>query len=366
MAGIFDYLRWRGDIPMSAVPICDADKLILSELVYVEFTNDAPTPIGELCEMMLKKIEVVRESGAKFSLVHHKRDIKLLEMLSKSERFRDLRLGHVEKYTDKKAESQFAAMTVYLPDDTAACVFRGTDWSIVGWKEDFNMTYCDVLPAQSRAVAYLKRIGTIHDGRIITMGHSKGGNLAVYSSAFCGGEIARRITDITNLDGPGFSEKTVTSPEYKAIEDKIRTFMPKASVVGAIFARMGKFTVVESKATGIMQHIPYNWSIEGAGFVIAAKRDGSGQLAEDALNDWIKSLTTDERRLFVDTLYSVFASTDIDELGDLLDGGNYRTLIKNYNSLDEDSKKMIGDILLKLRNCAKTSLLELISEARKK
>ncbi len=366
MSGIFDYLKWRGDIPMSAVPLGDADKLILSELSYVEFTNDAPIQLGELCSEMLKKIEVIKESRAPFKLVHHKNDIRLLAELSVSPRFKELRLGHVEKYTDKKNESQFAAMTVYLPNDTVCCVFRGTDWSLVGWKEDFNMTYCDVLPAHERAVEYMKRIGYIHDGKIITTGHSKGGNLAIYASAFCGGEISGRIIDITSLDGPGFSEKLINTPEYKAIADKVHTYMPKASIVGTLFSRMGKFTVIESKARGFMQHIPYNWSIEGPGFVAAAKRDGSGQLVEDALNDWINSLTADERKLFVDTVFSVFAKSDIDELGDLLDGENHRAIIKNYNKLDDDSKKMISDMLVKLRECAKVSLRELISEAKRK
>ncbi len=366
MSGIFDYLKWRGDIPMSAVPLGDADKLILAELSYIDFLCDAPTPIAKLCEDALKKIDILKESGAKLNIIHHKDDIKLLSELSVSERFRNLMIGHFHKQTDKKRESQFAAMTVYLPDDTVCVVFRGTDWSVVGWKEDFSMTYCDVLPAHELAVSYLKRIGGLHNGRIIVTGHSKGGNLAVYASAFCGEEISSRIVEVTSLDGPGFSENIINTPEYKAISEKVHTFMPKASVVATLFSRMGKFTVIESKAKGLMQHIPYNWCIEGAGFVAAAKRDGSGQLVEEALGSWIGSLTPDERRLFVDTVFSVFAKSDIEDLGDLLEGDNYRTLIRNYSSLDDTSKKMIGDTLARLKKCAKESLRELISEARRK
>ncbi len=366
MSGIFDYLKWRGDILMSAVPLGDADKLILAELSYIDFLCDEPTPLGQLCEDVLRKIEILKESGARLGIIHHRDDIKLLEALAVSERFKGLKIGHCEKKTDKKRESQFAAMTVFLPDDTVCVVFRGTDWSVVGWKEDFNMTYCDVLPAHELAVSYIKRIGSLHSGKIVVTGHSKGGNLAVYASAFCGKDISDRISEVTSLDGPGFSENVINTPEYRAISEKVHTFMPKASVVATLFSRMGRFTVIESKATGLMQHIPYNWCIEGAGFVAAAKRDGSGQLVEEALGSWIASLTPDERRLFVDTVFSVFAKSDIEDLGDLLDGDNYRTFIKNYGSLDDSSKKMISDTLARLRKCAKESLRELILEARRK
>lgn len=366
MTNVFDYLKWRGDITMSAVPLCDADKLVLSELCYVEFTNDGPEPLGKLCREMLKKIEVIKESGAKLKLIHHKLDIKLMEALVDCPRFCDLLIAHCEKRTDKNREEQFAAMTVYLPRDTAAVVFRGTDWSLVGWKEDFNMAYCDVLPAQESAVRYLNRIGNLHDGRIVTMGHSKGGNLAVYASAFCNEDVSRRIAEITSLDGPGFSEKTLNSYEYRRIENKVQTYMPKASIVGSLFARLGKFSIIESKGAGVLQHVLFNWAIEGPGFVVAARRDGSGQLVEGALNDWINSLEPEQRRTFIDTVWSVIASADIDDFGDLLDGESYRVIQKNFKNLSEEQRSMISETLTRLRECAKGSLHELIRESRKK
>lgn len=366
MANIFDYLKWRGDITMDIVPLGDADRLILAELSYVEFTNDGPRPIGELCEEMLKKIEVIKESGAKLDVIHHAKDVKLLEALKDSPRFKNLLLAHCHKRTDKRREEQFAAMTVYLPNDTAAVVFRGTDWSLVGWKEDFNMAYCDVLPAQESAVEYLNRIGNLHDGRIVTLGHSKGGNLAVYASAFCNTEVRGRIADVTSLDGPGFNEKIMASDEYRKISKKIRTYIPKASIVGTLFSRMGEFSIIESKGAGVMQHIPYNWDIMASGFVVAAKRDGTGQLVESAIAEWINSMTADERRNFIDTAWSVLSRAEIDEFTELFEDGNYRAVHKNYKNLSEDDRRLIGEALSKLRNCAKQSLRELLSEARKK
>lgn len=366
MAGIFDYLKWRGDILMSAVPLTDADRLILSELSYIDFGNEEPKPLAQLCTEMLHKIEVIRKSGARMKLLHHKQDEELMRVLSQSPRFRELMIGHCESRISREREEQFAAMTVYLPDNSAACVFRGTDWSLVGWKEDFNMSYCEALPAQLSAVRYLARIGAVHGGELRVMGHSKGGNLAVYAAAFAPADIASRVVDITSLDGPGFCEVVMDSPEYAAIADKVRTFMPKASIVGVLFSRTGRFTVIESRASGVMQHIPYNWEIMGAGFITASEQDGSSQLVEDTLNDWIRTMTPKERKKFIDTVWSVLADLKIDEFYELLDGKNARAIIKNYAALDEEARTLIGETLAKLRTCAKASLRELISAGRGK
>lgn len=228
------------------------------------------------------------------------------------------------------------------------------------------MAYCDVLPAQETAVSYLNRIGNLHDGRIVTLGHSKGGNLAVYASAFCESEVRGRITDVTSLDGPGFNERVMSSDEYRKISRKVRTFIPKASIVGTLFSRMGEFSIIESKGAGLMQHIPYNWEIMAADFVVAAKRDGTGQLVEGAIAEWINSMTADERRTFIDTAWSVLSSADIDEFTELFESGNYRTVQKNYKKLSEEQHKLIGEAMTKLRDSAKSSLRELLKEARKK
>ena len=42
MANIFDYLDWRGDMPLSADPLNEVDNLVLSELVYTDFREIVP------------------------------------------------------------------------------------------------------------------------------------------------------------------------------------------------------------------------------------------------------------------------------------------------------------------------------------
>lgn len=42
MLDLFDYLAWRGDIPLSQVPFGPVDGLILSTLSYVRFQELVP------------------------------------------------------------------------------------------------------------------------------------------------------------------------------------------------------------------------------------------------------------------------------------------------------------------------------------
>ena len=366
MAGIFDYLKWRGDISMTAVPLSDADRLILAELAYIDLGATDPEPLDELCVNALKRQTVISDSGSSHTLLHHKKDEKLMLELAKSPRFSEINIGYCESRYSKRREEQFAAMTAFLPGGEALVIFRGTDWTLVGWKEDFNLTYCDELPAQRSAVEYLTRIAEIHDGPIHVTGHSKGGNLAVYASAFCPENVSKRILSITSLDGPGFGERVMNSPEYARIMDRVQTYMPSASIVGAILSRTGKFSIIKSRARGFAQHIPYYWEIMGGDFVMGAARDGTSQIVEVALNEWINGLQPDERKKFIDTVWSVFANVGVEELGDLFDGKNTRAIIKNYNSMDEESRTYIGETLAKLRSCAKASFRELIAETKKK
>lgn len=353
MADMLDYLSLRGDIPLEAVPFSDADCLVLSELAYTDFPADEPCLIGELCRRRLRVTEAVKNSGAKQRVLHYKKDERLLTQLAESRRFAPLMLGFFEKHSGRIREEQFAAMTVFLPDSTAACVFRGTDWSLVGWKEDFNMAYREVLPAQERARSYVERIGGIHRGELRLMGHSKGGNLAVYAAACCSDEIRDRICDIVSLDGPGFCGEVRKTDGFAGIEGRVRTFMPSSSIVGALFSRTGTVTVIESRGVGLMQHIPYNWQVMGGGFVPVPEELSHGLLLGDALNEWLYSHTAEERKRLIDALWTVVSGSGARELFDLFDGKRARSVIKSCASLGKAERRMLTELFFTLYSARK-------------
>ena len=143
MANLFDYLIWRGDLTLSQSPFNDVDSLILSTFSYVFFDGIVPEStietisLAEACATFFsrpKEIRKVRDA---------EEDERLLEALSGSRRFSQIQLcGYVNKL-DIAAEKQFSAMTMLLEDGTVFVAYRGTDHSLVGWKEDFNMSFLD-------------------------------------------------------------------------------------------------------------------------------------------------------------------------------------------------------------------------------
>ena len=277
MTNILDYIKWRGDLLMEKVPFCDVDALILSQLSYTRLTgivseafDGEPVTIEAAGRIVLAEPERLKQDE----------DDDLWQLVMESERFRDLTLtGHIDRF-DIETEKQFSALTVLLPENKAAVVYRGTDLTIVGWKEDFNMSFADYVPAQEEAVTYLNAVAEcLPDRAFYLCGHSKGGNLAVYGGAFCQPAVQCRILQIRNFDGPGFSQENIEKPGMETILPKTKTFLPQSSVVGMLLEHEEEFTVIHSKSIGLMQHDLYTWEIMGAGFVVEEETTDSSQFS---------------------------------------------------------------------------------------
>jgi hypothetical protein len=134
----------------------------------------------------------------------------LLALAGSSERFRHIGLTGYVSHIDIDVEEQLSAVMYILNDGNRHeprlmpeyyIAFRGTDDTPVGWKEDFNMIFKTMIPAQLEAVSYVRRItARFKHGRIRLGGHSKGGNLAAYAAAFCGEKIQTRIHTVYRND----------------------------------------------------------------------------------------------------------------------------------------------------------------------
>ena len=346
MADLFDYLDWRGDIPITSDGLNDVDRMILAQFSYLDIADLAPdfgrtVTIGELCRGICE--------DARDDRFHLPNDRKLAKRLCDAPRFSRLALTGFRERLDPEREEQFAALTVLLPDRTAVCVFRGTDWSLVGWKEDLNMALSDELPAQLDAVAYLDDLASRYNSLIRVLGHSKGGNLAIYSAAFAKPRVARRVIEAVSLDGPGFSHRVLSSEGYRALEPRIRVILPHSSLVGVIFAHTGRFTIVDSSAPRLMQHDLYSWKVMGASPIIMDSRDSSSIFIEGALNEWISGLTPAQREGFIDGVWSLFDSIGVTDLPEVLEGRNTIALIRALAHSDDETRAVISDVLSRLR-----------------
>lgn len=252
----------------------------------------------------------------------------LFQACAESSRFRDIQLGAVVEHVNRGEQTQFAAATFQLPDGrnrrnpthkgTLVISFRGTDDSLIGWKEDFNMTFQYPVPAQRAASAYLDTVARLWAGPIILVGHSKGGNLAIYAAMNAEANVQRRIQHVYSLDSPGFPSYVVASPAYLAIQPKVTKIVPSSSIVGMIFDTPEPCRVVASDSEGIMQHSAYTWQVDGDAFVTEPDVSSSSQLFNEELNQWITNLTTEQRERAVDALFTVLHATGASSFSEMM------------------------------------------------
>lgn len=364
-ANLIDYLHWRGDLSLDASPFNQVDGLILCQLAYICFDGIVPPP-GQRAPLGLHQAirtlvgpDVPKEKKAYWRTMDP-RDQQLLLTLLASPRFGAMELAGYVNDVNPDAQKQFAAVTVLLPDATNYIAYRGTDDTIVGWKEDFNLTFSPVIPAQEESVVYLRRMAGQLPGPLRLGGHSKGGNLAVYAAANGEASVQGRICTVTNYDGPGLRPESAALPGFAHIEPKVRTFLPQSSVVGMLLEHPEDYTVVRSDGTGlIMQHSPYTWQVEGPAFLTLEDVTPTSHLLDQTLNQWCFSLSPDQVQEFVDTLYRVVNATHARTLQDLSET-RYRSalaILAALKNIDPETRRLMGQVLRALWDTGKRSLL---------
>lgn len=358
MANCFDYLAWRGDLSFSKSEFNEIDGMIISRIAYLPFElvgQKKALTLSELCEKLLEIPDLPK-------YLVRKTDMDLILAISESSRFSKLLLVEYESVTETESETQFAAITVRIAPGVSYVAFRGTDDSLVGWKEDFNMSFTFPVPAQELAALYIDRIARRVRGKFIVGGHSKGGNLAVYASAFCKSRIHNRFLRIENFDGPGFLPKVLESPEYLQIRDKIRTYVPKSSVVGLLLFREGSYITVDSSYTGLLQHDTYSWLCEKDKFVYLETVTGTSKVIDTTLKDWILELAPENRELLIDALYELLSETKAKTLSELSENwlSNTATVLRSFGKLDEQTRKVLNEAIRALiRGASRTISKEL-------
>lgn len=352
MNNVYSYLKWRGDLDLSASAFNEADSLILSIISYVNFDGIVPGVESEESITM-------KEASDKYWSIHEnieKHRTKsfaakpplLLKEASCSKRFGSIRICKYVNRIDVDKEKQFSATTFQLGDDSIYLAYRGTDGTIVGWKEDFNMSFIQEVPAQSEAVEYLEGISGPICRSIRIGGHSKGGNLAIYSSVKCSGQIRGRILAVHNFDGPGFTKEMLISNEYVEMLPRITSYLPQASIIGMLLEYAGDRKIIKSSESGgILQHDPFSWEVDAFGFPCLKELDKSSLLMDSIIKEWINRLDIQQREYFVDTLFGILADTGIERTSDFSRVSSDRTkaFLKSISSMPVEKREVFTDIM---------------------
>jgi len=360
MDDLFEYLKWRGDIPFSQVPPTPVDAVIFCELVYIHFdgivSDDLAHPVflKDAAEAFLEKPEAERECRIRL-------DEKLLGAAAESVRFGNAGLAFYRDIHIPEEETQFAAMAFLLDDGSAFLAFRGTDYTLTGWKEDFNMSFQDSVPAQREALAYTQAFTEVWPVILRLGGHSKGGNIAVYAAAKSSPEVQQRILAVYNNDGPGFTEALMGDPGYLAMVPRIKTYIPQSSIIGMLLEHEEPYTVVKSSLAGILQHDIYSWEVAGGDFVHVEEVTAESRFIDGTIKRWVADMDREERSTLVDKVFGLLGAGGKDQLIDLLHPMSIAATVKQFTS-DESLRSLLADTLQELRQAAEETRQEMKDE----
>ena len=288
----------------------------------------------------------------------------LFTALVSSPRFRDILVKGFEEQFDAVREKQFAAVTFQLTPDLNYIAFRGTDSTLIGWKEDFNMAFQFPVPAQEAAVTYLTKAASHCNGELLTGGHSKGGNLAVCSAAFCSLDIQQRIGQIFSHDGPGFLEHVLNSSSFHAILPRVHKTIPQSSIVGMLLEHQEEYQVIKSKGISFMQHNPLAWLVQDGDFCYMEQLSLNAQYLDRTLSEWLRTVPQHERERFIDALFSVLNTTDVATFDELRSGWqkNVPAIAHAAAHLDTDTKMFLLRTLKELAAFSVKNFPEIMKE----
>lgn len=360
MPNIFDYLDWRGDLPFSAAPFNEVDNLIFSQLCFLDLNRLVPSDPTALPVRLEHAIDryferhPLESTSMGFILP---RDILLLaDRARRLPRFRDVCVTGYVNHVNSRIQEQFSATTYLLDDGSAYVAFRGTDDTLVGWKEDFNMAFTPTVPAQADATKYLDRILRATSRPLHLGGHSKGGNLAVYAAIHVDSADRIRILDVYSNDGPGFHNQMLASESYRAMQSKIRSIVPESSVVGMLLEHEEPYRIVKSSAKGLFQHDGFSWELVGTQFSTVGNLSGESRTVDRTLKLWLSQMNGEERENFVDSMYAILSATNAQTLTEL--NADRKALLASLRTIDPKTRDMLMKLIVLLADQSTRALFE--------
>ena len=347
MPTIFDYLKTSQYDSFYDKEFTVLDALALTELAYLPFEDLVPAEISVQNYISLQHLaeqfeEKFQGKYPPLGMVNAHR-LKLLSYLSSFKRYKHIRALGFANDVSLDSQKQFAAITYQIRPKEYLVVFRGTDDSIIGWKEDFHLTYMKEIPAQLAARDYLKEVLDKLDGKVWLAGHSKGGNLATYAACHVETSIQDRVQKVYSFDAPGLHSSIRNSDNFKAIEGKILSIIPENSIVGMMLETPETDLVVKSKTFGLLQHLMVSWEIEGDQFKVVPKVTEDSIQVDQTLKTWTANLSEEELRDFFDLFFGLFIEADIHRFGDITvdTPGKIQKLIENRRNLTHEQATMM-------------------------
>ena len=355
MKNMLDYIKEFGHVSFEERAFSEIDALVLTELEYLPLEKVVPSDengenfvtVKEIAEYMQEhKQELFDENPMMITQERH----EVSQVIADAPRFQSLKFFGVVSVWDKDTTKQFAAVTVEVEPSVRLVMFRGTDETLIGWKEDFLMTYSPLVAAQTDAKEYLAKQASLFDGDLMVSGHSKGGNLAIYAAATQEEDVQLRIVDIFCFDSPGLYRSVLETKGYQNIVPLAMRYIPQDSLVGLMLESEVPYVIVKSNATGAMQHSAMTWEIEDGQFIKMEKLTKNSQLNHQTFKKWTESVSDEELELFWNVFFELLFSVGIDTVNDLY--GQFMHYVQEFlkaaGNMDEEKRELLTRIALLL------------------
>lgn len=347
MAHLIDYLEKVENLTFDQEPLNILDKVCINEIGYLTYekwltASDLKKSIN------LHDFAEGKELNPDYSFMVTKERVELAEAMVRSRRFASLSLSNYRSVLDKEVEKQFAAMIFSLSElDYHQLVFRGTDDSVIGWKEDFQLTYSREIPAHRSAMTFLEDHLPNLSGRITVSGHSKGGNLALYSAVQSSTSLREKIAELLLLDSPGLMKLLLEKPSYQELKARMTVIRPQDSVVGVMLYWDRPAQLVAAEGIGFAQHNALTWEVDlvANDFVYEDQPTELSQRLEETFQEWIETLPNQELKQVCDLVFDTILDSGIESLDDIGIQAlpQIGQMLQEFGNLSDKQKKVLQD-----------------------
>ena len=359
MGNLITYVQQYEAQTFQEKSVTDIDILVLTEIAYLPFDEIVSSSFEEKAAISLnqlgKEFEIIKEKEHENNpFMITKERIQLLDVVSKSQRYKDIKVFGFMNDIDDELTKQFAAVCYQWEEESRWIIFRGTDESLTGWKEDFMMTYSDLIPAQIDAIEYLRKQAELFSGSLNISGHSKGGNLSLYASAMQEEDIQHRIKQIYCWDAPGVHRSILGTEGYQRVVSKAKRYIPQDSIVGLMLESQVPYHIIESQGSGISQHSALMWNIEDDHFVELTELTKNSQLTDQTFKQWTEVVSDEDLKLFFDTFFELFFEMGVETVNDVY--YNFRLYMQKFfekaYQMDTEKREIllrVGRLLFQIR-----------------
>lgn len=237
---------------------------------------------------------------------------RLYEEIMKSNFYKFMDLEIVE-YVNENHQS---GLVYYRFEDKENCylVFRGSEafdninhdsgWE--DWRDNLEI-FLGITHQQLRVIKMFQKLST--NKKIHLIGHSKGGNLALFLGVVCNEEKMNQISEIVTFNAPGINDDMIVNYEKRlnnlSFLNKIFCYENEFDPISSLFHHVKAPILLKSKINGLSVMEAYEshqiWSYEKKEdlFVIGNKKSPLAQLANIVSNQMFNVMDEESRKKLI-------------------------------------------------------------------